>query len=239
MTEHARAWPVVVSAGVGLAILVSLGTWQVFRLQDKQALIAQIDARIAAASVDGRVIFSDETVPDFTKVTLQGHLLAGSDLFKLTSVTGGPGFQVLSPLLTSSNGLILVDRGAVSEDQRTALKTETGLRTYTGILRIRSGKRGVFDPDNDPKANQWYWWDVPAMLAKITHPVDAKVSPYVLQLLPDPSLPPLPKVEQPKAELRNNHLGYAITWFGLAATLAAVTFAFLRRRKLEEPVTRV
>jgi surfeit locus 1 family protein len=233
MTGQPRAWPVLLAAGLGLAILLSLGTWQVFRLQEKQALIAQINERIAAESTDGHTVLANKAVPDFTKVVIEGSFIAGADLFKLRSVDGGPGFQVITPLLTPSNALIMVDRGAVSEAERSAVKTDIGPRKYTGILRLRSGKRGMFDPDNDPKANQWYWWDVPAMVATVDQPADMKVLHYILQLLPDPALPPLPKPDQPKAELSNNHLGYAITWYGLAATLAGVTFAFLRRGNLK------
>jgi surfeit locus 1 family protein len=98
----------------------------------------------------------------------------------------------------------------------------------TGILR-RHAARATFDGDNDVAGNRWYWWDVPAMQAAAL-PGKAAATPLVLHLVQgSPGTEGL-TVAPPKAELRNNHLGYAITWFGLAAALVAVTAVFLRQR---------
>jgi surfeit locus 1 family protein len=212
------------ASAVGLAILLSLGTWQVFRLQEKTGQIAAIDKQIAAAPA-GLL----QTANEYQKIRIAGEYLGGRDLKKLTSHQGSPGFEVISPFKTGGNTVILVDRGSMPEKASAVIPE--GPQTLTGILRLHNKGQGIFDPENDPEAGQWYWWDIPAMQAAAKAPADAKVSPFILQLLPDPALitPPFPAV--PKAELRNNHLGYAITWYGLAAALAAVTWAFLRRRK--------
>ncbi len=209
-------------------ILLSLGTWQVFRLQTKTAQIAAIEKQISSEPVT-----LSQASSDFQKVRVAGEYLGGADLKKLTSHDGGPGFTVITPLKTSDNTVILVDRGTMSET--TQATTPAGPQTLTGILRLHDKGQGLFDPENDPDGGHWYWWDIPAMQAAAKAPANAKVSTFILQLLPDPAIvtPPFPTV--PKAELRNNHLGYAITWYGLAAALAAVTWAFLRKRKqLEE-----
>ena len=39
----------------------------------------------------------------------------------------------------------------------------------------------------------------------------------------------------PPAAFANNHLGYAITWFGLALALVGVYVALLRRTSLKQP----
>ena len=59
-----------------------------------------------------------------------------------------------------------------------------------------------------------------------------------LQLLPTTSSAEFPRPEEPKANLANNHLGYAITWFGLALTLVGVAGFYivdLRRRRPAGP----
>jgi len=90
------------------------------------------------------------------------------------------------------------------------------------------------DPENDPAANLWYWWDVPAMQAASGLAAGAKPFPDVVQLLPSAAAGgAFPRPQEPKANLANNHLGYAITWFGLAATLLGVAGFYvydLRRR---------
>jgi surfeit locus 1 family protein len=103
-----------------------------------------------------------------------------------------------------------------------------------GVIRAYGRGKGYFDPENDPGANLWYWWDVPAMLASSGLPESLKPFPYVVQLLPSGATGAFPRPQEPQANLANNHLGYAITWFGLAATLIAVAgfYVFeLRRRQ--------
>ncbi len=219
--------PVLFAAAIGLAILLWLGTWQVSRLQEKTSQIAAIDGQIAAVPVP-----LPEKGAEYLKVRVEGAYIPGSDLKKLTSHDGGPGYEVITPFLTRDNTMILVDRGSVAQGQ--TVTSPPGQQILTGLLRFHDRGQGFFDPENDPENGHWYWWDIPAMQAAANAPADSGTSPYILQLLPDPALatPPYPAV--PKAELRNNHLGYAITWYGLAAALVAVTWAFLRKRKTVE-----
>jgi surfeit locus 1 family protein len=230
-----RRWPVLFTSGLGLAILLSLGTWQVFRLQEKTAQIAAIDARIAAAPTplaEALARAANGENLEYTKVQMQGAFLAVPDLRKLGTFNGGPGYELIAPLLTDDATLVLVDRGAIPAEQRDPkyrmAPRETA--THTGILRLHNKGQGLFDPDNSPETNQWYWWDIPAMLAAVDVPANAKVSNLIVQLLPEQTeqAPPFPAAL--KSELRNNHLGYAITWYGLAAALVAVTWAFVRKR---------
>ncbi len=220
--------PVLIAAAIALAILVWLGTWQVSRLHEKTAQIAAIEAQIAAAAV-ALPEQTSEQAKDYLKVRVEGSYISVSDVKKLTSHDGGPGYEIITPFLTKDNTVVLVDRGSIAEGQ--TVTSPQGPQVLTGLLRLHNRGQGFFDPENDTDKGLWFWWDIPAMQAAANAPVDARMSPYILQLLPDPALatPPYPAV--PKAELRNNHLGYAITWYGLAAALLAVTWAFLRKRK--------
>jgi surfeit locus 1 family protein len=227
MSPSSRNWPVLLASATGVAILLWLGNWQVSRLQEKTAQIAAIESQIASSPVP-----LPEQANDYLKVRVEGAYIPATNLKKLTSVNGGPGYEIITPFLTTDNTVILVDRGSIAESQ--SVTTPQGSQTLTGLLRLHDKGQGYFDPENDTDKGLWYWWDIPAMQAAANAPTDAKFSPYILQLLPDPALatPPYPAV--PKAELRNNHLGYAITWYGLAAALIAVAWIFLRNRKAVE-----
>lgn len=235
MSTPRSVWPLLFSSLLGLAILCSLGVWQVNRLAQKNAQIAAIDARMAAESValSGALNRHEagENV-EYTKVTAKGSFLQSAELRKLTSVQGGAGFQLIAPLLTDDGILILVDRGAIPANTDNYAKAGLAPQDYQGILRYHNQGQGLFDAENDPKANQWFWWDVPAMLGQTQAPPEAKVSDLVLQLLPAQGQK-LPAAAIPKAELRNNHLGYALTWFGLAVVLAVMTLIFVIRQRRE------
>ena len=76
------------------------------------------------------------------------------------------------------------------------------------------------------------------MLAASELPAGAKPFPYVVQLGPGETGGAFPRPDAPKAKLANNHLGYAITWFGLAATLLAVAGFYIRdiRKRRKAPL---
>jgi surfeit locus 1 family protein len=96
-----------------------------------------------------------------------------------------------------------------------------------GILKLHPHELGVFDVLNNSEANQWYTWDVKRMSANWA---DVSVSPMVLHLLPGSKGTENLQVGPPKANLRNNHLGYAITWFSLALVLLTIAGLFIRKQ---------
>jgi len=99
---------------------------------------------------------------------------------------------------------------------------EWGARLATELPGART-----FTPDDDPKTNVWYVRDPQAMAAAKKWAVAAPF--YIDQEAPvPPGGAPLPgKIE---VHLPDNHLGYAITWFGLALGLAGVYVVWLARR---------
>jgi surfeit locus 1 family protein len=226
-----RLWPLLIASTIGLIILCGLGIWQVNRLAEKTKLILTLQVRMNAAPITITEALDRQAKGEdveYLKVSLVGELDTTQTIRKLTSADGKPGWEVIAPLLTSDNVFVLVDAGQVPD---VAFGPGGKMPVQMqGILRNHNKGRGLFDNDNDQAANVWYWWDVPAMQASA--PKTARQAPFIVQRLPsdDPNMPfaPLPKVE-----LRNNHLGYAITWFGLAAALLAVTGFFVRSMMLE------
>ena len=232
-----RLWPVLVASCLGLAILCSLGVWQVKRLAWKEGLIAQVDERMSAQPVSLAEALKrrDEKQDiDYLRVRASGHYIQQPPLHRMSIHQNGPGFDVLQAFLSDDNVFVLINRGTVSTDDKQPVDIPVGTLNIEGLAQLHNKGQGLFDAENDATSNLWFWWDIPAMLSASVPPDNSKVAPFILQLLPSPDLPARPIVTAPKAELRNNHLGYALTWFGLAASLLVVTGAFVFR--LRKPI---
>jgi surfeit locus 1 family protein len=234
MSDRRRMWPLIAASAIAIVFLCVLGTWQVQRLSWKNSLIATIDARLKENPISLSEALArrsrGETI-DYLVVSASGQFMNAPEIRKLTTHARGPGFSILAPFLSSDGVVVLVDRGTIPEALADpASRPETLPGQVTGYLLKHDGGQGLFDGENNPDRNQWYWWDVPAMLGTVTIPPEAKVMDMILHRIPDQTEATPPIAPPAKSSLRNNHLGYAITWFGLAGALAAVAAAFVISR---------
>ncbi len=223
-----RLWPILLASAIGIAILVGLGIWQVQRLAQKNALIAALEQRMKAEPISLESALTKlKTGEDieYLKVKITGQQDGAHNLRKVSSVNSSPGWEIISPFKTDDGHIVLVDVGGIAENQPLASSTTT--QTIEGLVRFHNKGRGYFDPDNDVTKNIWYWWDVPAMLTSAGAANDGKAASFILQKLPTENDVTPPYIQKSKVELANNHLGYAITWFGLAAALASVAGFFV------------
>ena len=211
-------WPLLFGLG-GVAILVSLGVWQVQRLAWKEAVLAEIEAEIAAAPV---------ALPDVPTAELHGYLpvvaegrLGEDHLRVLVSQKGqGAGYRVISPFETGGRR-IMVDRGVMPTEAVPPVHEETV--TVTGNLHWPDEVDG-FTPENDLARNIWYARDVAAMAAHLgTDPVL-----IVARALSVPDTP-ITALPVDTSGIPNDHLNYAITWFSLAALWMGMTLYLLWR----------
>jgi surfeit locus 1 family protein len=232
-----RIWPVLLATLVGIAILVTLGVWQVQRLQWKEALLAQLAANAAAAPIDlatAARMAADGRDMEFVRVKFPATYNHARWKKMIATFQGGQGWTVITPAQSADGFAVIVDRGRIP-GQLTEFDRPTGTVEIDGVIRTYPRGRAMFDPENDDKANLWYWWDVPAMQAASGLPEGLTPFPYVVQLLPAAASGAFPAPEEPQARLANNHLGYAITWFGLALTLLVVAGVYvleiLRKRR--------
>jgi surfeit locus 1 family protein len=220
-------WPTVLSA-LGLAVLVGLGTWQIERLHWKEALIAERQARLAASAAPLPATAGDWRSWDFRPVVIEGEFRHDLEqLFGVAAVDGEVGHHVLTPLLRRDGAAVLIDRGWVPADRaHPAARREgqvAGPLRVTGIARDRAGDRpGWFTPDNRPDERLWYWYD----LGALERALGLKVLPVVVEADATANPGGLPIGGQTRTELPNNHLQYAITWYGLAAALLAIWISF-------------
>ena len=228
-----RLWPLVLATLIGIAILIWLGVWQVQRLHWKQDLLAELAMRAKAEPVDlasAQEIAKDGNT-EFLKVRFRATYNHTAGMKMISAYEGGQGWTIITPAISADGYGVIVDRGRLPDQWLDGFDKPQGEVEITGIVRPYSHGRAYFDPDNDPEANLWYWWDVPAMLAAAGLSADPKPVPFVVQLLPGAARAEFPKPPEPKANLRNNHLGYALTWFGLAIALAVISGVYIRTLK--------
>ena len=231
-------WPTVVTVP-GVALLAGLGTWQVERLEWKTALIAERESRLARPVAVLRHAPERTDDLDFRRVAVRGEYLHDRE-FRLLSRTskGRAGVHVVTPLLLRpplpEARVVLINRGWAPNDladpeRRRAGQVE-GLVDVVGIARAGSGRRGRFAPENDPAAGVWHRVDVERMADFL----GSAVAPFVVEADAAPNPGGYPIGGQTRIRLRNDHLGYAITWYALAAALTIVYLTFaarvLRRR---------
>ena len=196
-----RIWPIVLASGLGLALLLWLGAWQVQRLAWKNELIANFDK---------------------TKLTVTGQFVDHPPLRLLSTNGGGPAWQILQKFDSQDGKTILVSRGKIPQNAAMPENIKTTV-TITGHIQKHDSGRGFFDVDNNASENLWYHWDLDAMAGTTSHKGE------VLHLIPSSPGTEGLFVDAPKSALSNNHLGYAITWFGLAAALVVMTGVFVLR----------
>jgi surfeit locus 1 family protein len=220
-------WPTVVTL-LGLAVLLGLGTWQLERLEWKRALIAEREAKLASAP-EILPSTSDAWADwDFRPVVVEGEFRHDLEqLFGVAAIDGQVGHHVLTPLVRPDGAAVLVDRGWVpAERAHPATRREgqpAGPAEVAGVARYRGDDQpGWFTPGNRPAQGLWYWYDLP----ELGRALGLELLPVVIEADATPNPDGLPIGGQTHAELPNNHLQYAITWYGLAAGLLGVWIAF-------------
>ena len=215
-----------------LIVLLSLGTWQMQRLFWKLDLIATVEAGITAPPVDLPAVIQDPQEWHYRTVTVRGTFDHAHEFYVLAqSRRGNYGYQVLVPLKRSdAPGYVFVDRGWVPPDKKDpAARPEaqmTGEQTIHGITRI-APVAGWLTPQNDPVQNLWFFPDLTAM-ARLAG--TGTVPNLIIDADDTPVPGGAPKGGQTKLEFPNNHLAYAVTWYGGAVVLAVIYVVWHRRR---------
>ena len=223
-----------------LAVLITLGNWQMQRLSWKENLIATISARVnepvrvlpAAATWPSFEIDANEYRAFFARGRFrhQNEVQVYTVLSEPKGSFGGAGYWVLTPFELEDGGIVIVNRGFVPQElknpaSRAEGQTE-GIVRIAGLLRARE-QPNYFTPTNDLAKNAWYRRDP----AAIAHAFDLKnVAPFMLDATGEYRPDMLPQPNETKLTFTNNHLGYALTWYGLACTLIGVFTAFAWQR---------
>lgn len=224
-----RLWPTVFTVP-SLVILIGLGTWQLDRLAWKTELIATIEARTSAPAVAMPVQIDDPSAWNYRRVHVSGRFHSDATLRLVNRVYDGQvGDQIVAAFERNDQDgagqTVLVDLGWVPQGWDGGTTPE--VTQITGLLRAPVPV-GWFQPDNDPLTNSWFTID----LDQMADALDVS-DPFPMVLYQD-VIPgnPVPIGGQLRVSIVNDHLSYALTWYGLAAVLLVIYLIFhLRRRE--------
>lgn len=204
--------------------IVGLGFWQLNRLQWKENLIAQIDARKNSAFVDLTEEMLEDQQSEFLNVRISGEIVKNSRHFLTTKNPNNAsefGYNVFD-LLNTDLGLILVNRGYVKEK----IIPKNQYITIYGVLR-NFEKTPFIGIKNDISKKSFIYVDYNDFKKSLKVQNLAKFYIYSVKEIPPSSL----LITEPKYELLNHHLQYAITWFSLAFIFLLVTIIKLRSNR--------
>jgi len=213
-----------------LFLFIGLGTWQIYRLQWKLALIERVESRVHAAAVPApaRAAWAgvNAASDEYRHVSLSGVFLDDQAVRVQAATALGAGFWVLTPLRLTDGSTVLVNRGFVEAEQQILPGSPRGQSVkLDGLLRM-SEPGGGFLRHNDPANGRWYSRDVQAIaqqqkLADVApYFVDADAAQNVDKSAPVGGLTVV--------AFHNNHLVYALTWYALALMSAFAVFGLLR-----------
>jgi surfeit locus 1 family protein len=227
---------------IAFAILVTLGTWQLQRKAWKEDLIETLTRRFSAEAVDlvppAQWSELQQDRDEFTRVKFQAEYLPGKEAVVWATGSGlrndvtGPGVFVFSAARLASGEVIAVNRGFVPDQTPTGATARPapaqGMVEITGILRWPEPKGWELTAAYDKSAQLWFVRDQVAIAQENGW---GTVAPFYIEReaqRPADGLPP-PGLFTP--HLPNNHLQYAVTWYGLAAVLLAVFGFWVRSRR--------
>ena len=218
-----RFWGMVVFGVLGTAILLSLGIWQLQRLAWKQEVLRAIESKILAPAVE----IPQTVLPDahsLLPVRAEGRYKGDTVRVLVSQKIYGAGYRLITAFELVDGRTIMLDRGFTSARLEMP-STPEGRGQVIGNLQWPQ-EIDSFTPENDLAANIWFARDV-ARLAE-----HLKAEP-VLLVLRDSSFEteaatPLPKMT---ANIPNDHMNYAITWFSLALIWLGMSGYFLYRSR--------
>ncbi|MBU92152.1 MAG: hypothetical protein CML88_01295 [Rhodobiaceae bacterium] len=221
---------------LGFSILIGLGTWQIDRLGQKQDLLKKIE-RVSQDITDLKDIKIDEDNLDdwlYRKVKIHGDFIMQENIFVFTHLSdprgkfGGAGYWVLDPFRSNEGDIVIINRGFIPQnifDQFSISGNEYRENTVTGYIR-KFEKENLFTPDKNTKDRILYLFeknDIKKMFRI------ERIEPYFIDQVDEYRL--LPQSNETQLKFPNNHLSYAITWYGLATALLFIYFYSIFRRK--------
>lgn len=232
-TPRKSLWVPTVFTICAVITLLVLGTWQVLRLQWKMAIVETIQTQAALAAVD----LPDEVeLPEwkYRHVLLQGqfhhdqeiHLFTGPRVMK-----GDTGYNILTPMTLLDGRQVLVDRGWVPATHKKQEKRLESLVAGAAIpvegMIHKGEQQAMFTPDNNIDGNLWFWIDMQAASSA----TGFRFPDYYIRAIKPTSDATYPIPGEVEIKQRNDHLQYAITWYGLAIIALVIYVLFVRKYK--------
>ncbi|MBL9075375.1 SURF1 family protein [Tabrizicola sp.] len=204
---------------VGVAVLTSLGFWQLRRMEEKRVYLDEIEARIGNAPIPLPAV-PEEAPHKFQAVFAEGRF-TGEYLEVLAGQTGAsPGVLVIEAFALPDGRRIMVQRGFIADEARATPRPPHEAKVEGNLHWPQDTSSST--PPPDEKTGLWFARDVPAMAVKLgTEPT--------LIVASKPTGDGITPMPVDTSGIPNDHWGYAIQWFLLAATWAGMTVFLLWR----------
>ena len=199
-------------------VFVSLGTWQIIRLNWKNNLIFEIENSLKNPPVE----LSNINHENYLRVKTSGNIDFEKQIYLYNlNENGTPGFEVINPLSVNQKNY-LINRGWIPFEKKGMQEiNEFDEKNIVGTLKLQ-GRKNIFKPDNDIEKNYWFSLDREDIM-KFT---GKEFSKYIIYLNGDYKFPKPKKIT---ANISNNHKKYAITWFSLAISILLLYLYFRKK----------
>lgn len=208
-----------------------LGAWQLQRLDYKNYKLSSIENAInsEAQSIDN--LKQDNLT--YTKIKIKGRFLPDSkNLYVFARQKANnreQGYIVLSPFQMTNGKNILVSRGITSDSNRVKISNPTEEVEVNGIL-LNSEVPQRFDPNNVPDRELWFIINLPQISTYFSKDFGQY---YLMQLSKEQDQHIAQFLPEKLLKIYNPHLGYAITWFGIAIAIAVIYIASVHPHLLQ------
>ena len=201
-----------------ILVFISLGSWQIIRLNWKNNLILEIETSLKNPPVK----LSELNLSNYLKIKTSGSIDFEKQIYLYNlNESGTPGFEVINPIIIDSKNY-LINRGWIPFEKKDSKEIyEFDEVNIVGTLKSQ-GRKNIFKPDNDIEENYWFSLDRDDILEF----TGKKFSNYIIYLDGNYQSPKPKKIT---ANISNNHKKYAITWFSLAISILLLYLYFRRK----------
>ena len=201
-----------------ILVFISLGSWQIIRLNWKNNLILEIETSLKNPPVE----LSELNLSNYLKIKTSGSIDFEKQIYLYNlNESGTPGFEVINPLIIDSKNY-LINRGWIPFEKKNSKEIyDFDESNIIGTLKSQ-GRKNIFKPDNDIEENYWFSLDRDDILEF----TGKKFSNYIIYLDGNYQSPKPKKIT---ANISNNHKKYAITWFSLAISILLLYLYFRRK----------
>ena len=195
-----------------------MGTWQVYRLYLKNNLISDLEKNLKTSSIN----FNVDIDKEYTKILFKKKDL-NTKIFLYHLNKGEIGFKVIVPYEINSSLLVLVDKGWIRKDKINLIKNtlfnDDIIEGYTRKIR----EKNLFTPNNNIKEDFLYSVEIDNLKKSL----NKNIYPLLIIQTSKTNKDIIPNDFE--VRLPNNHLQYAITWYGLAI-FTIIFFLYYRKK---------
>ena len=201
-------------------VFIGLGTWQIIRLNWKNNLILEIENSLKNPPVE----LAQSKKENFLKIKTSGSIDFDKQIYLYNlNESGTPGFEVINPI-TIGDENFLINRGWIPFEKKGTQEINVfDQKNIIGTLRLQ-GRKNIFKPDNDLNKNYWFTLKDEDLL----NYTGKQFSPFIINNISKQE-GIYPKSKQVGANISNNHLKYALTWFSLAVSIFLIYLYFRKK----------